>query len=39
MGKHDKKKNSIDWIEVLIQTIAGVVLGVISGIIVWLITK
>ena len=28
-----KKKNSIDWIEVLVQTITGVVSGVIAGVI------
>lgn len=37
--KHKKKKNSIDWIEVAVQTITGVVSGVIAGIITWLITK
>ncbi len=41
MGKRKqrKKKNSIDWIEVLVQSIVGVVSGVISGVITWLITK
>lgn len=37
--KRKKKKNSIDWIEVLAQTIVGVVSGVIAGVITWLITK
>ena len=37
--KKHKKKNSIDWIEVAVQTIAGVISGVIAGIITWLITK
>jgi hypothetical protein len=34
-----QKKNSIDWMEALVQTIIGVVSGVISGFIIWLITK
>lgn len=37
--KKKQKKNSIDWIEVAVQTIIGVVSGVIAGIITWLITK
>lgn len=40
MGKKKrKKKNSIDWLEVMVQTIVGVVSGVIAGIITWMITK
>ena len=37
--KRKKKKNSIDWNDVLVQTIVGVVSGVIAGVITWLITK
>lgn len=39
MSKHTKKKNSIDWMNLLVSTVSGVVSGVLSGLIVWYITK
>lgn len=39
MGKHEKKKDPIDWRDVVISTISGVISGVVSGIIVQLISK
>lgn len=36
---NQKKKNPIDWIELIVQIVAGVISGVISGLLVWLITK
>ncbi len=35
----DKKNNPKRWIDWMLQTLAGVISGVISGLIVWWLTK
>jgi hypothetical protein len=37
--REPKKKNSIDWKAFAVQTISGVIAGVISGLIVHMITR